>query len=153
MWKYFPNLSILTKSATPSKVQLNFAHTSVGNKPFGEYFTDFALIVLLEEPAAVSINDDIAFYNVKKYIRIPITKVLLRATVGNFTRLKKQRDWVALKAVLLPTFLMKATILDRKMSAANLLKVFSKCISKNGTEEEEEKSSEEEEDKAASEGE
>ena len=31
----FPNLAILTKSATPGKVQLVFVHVDVGNKSLG----------------------------------------------------------------------------------------------------------------------
>ena len=30
--KYFPNIAILTKSATPVEVQLMFTHASVGDK-------------------------------------------------------------------------------------------------------------------------
>ena len=32
-----PNLAILTKSATPSEVQLTLGHAAVGNKFLGEY--------------------------------------------------------------------------------------------------------------------
>ena len=83
---------------------------------------------------------------------IPVTEVLLNAAVGNLTRSKKQRDWVALNAVILPPFLTEAAILDVKTSAANLLKVFAKCISTKGVEEEEYKSEEEGEDDITSEG-
>ena len=33
--KYFPNMDIHTKSATPGNIQLTFAHTSVHNNPLG----------------------------------------------------------------------------------------------------------------------
>ena len=32
VYKYFPNVAILTKSATPGNTQLTFKHASVGNK-------------------------------------------------------------------------------------------------------------------------
>ena len=40
---YFPNLAILTKSATPGEVQLTFVHASVGGKSFSESIEAFAL--------------------------------------------------------------------------------------------------------------
>ena len=33
----FPNLVILTKNATPGKVQLTFGHVTIGNKSLGGY--------------------------------------------------------------------------------------------------------------------
>ena len=59
---------------------------------------------------------------------------------------QKKRDWVALNAVLIPPLLTEATILDSETSAANLLKVFVKCITAKGSEEEDNKSEKEEED-------
>ena len=41
--KDFPNLAILTKSATPGKVQLTFIHAAVGNKSLGESVVAFSL--------------------------------------------------------------------------------------------------------------
>ena len=59
---------------------------------------------------------------------------------------------MTLNAIFLPPFLSEASILDGKKSAANLLKVFAKCIAVKGTEEEEDKSEEEEEDQSVIEG-
>ena len=50
----FPNLAILTKRATPGKVQLMFSHATVGNKSLGESVVDFALAVDLSSPSVVS---------------------------------------------------------------------------------------------------
>ena len=36
VYEDFPNLAILTKSATPGKIQLTFGHVNVGNKSLGE---------------------------------------------------------------------------------------------------------------------
>ena len=49
-----------------------------------------------------------------------------------------------LNVVLLPPFLTEASILDRKPTAANLLKVFAKCIAAKGSEEEEKKAAKKE---------
>ena len=67
-------------------------------------------------------------------IWIPITEVILRVAVGNIARGGKQRDWVVLNTVLLPSFMTETSILDCKMAAANLLKVFTKCIAAKGEE-------------------
>ena len=88
--KDFPNMAILTKSATPGKVQLTFAHVSVGNNYLGGSVTAFTLAVSVEAPAIVSIDSDIDFANTGENIQIPITKVLFCAA-GHLYRLKKQR--------------------------------------------------------------
>ena len=103
--KYVLNMSILTKSATLGEIQLMLAHASFCNKSLGKSVTDFSLAGLLEEPSVVSIDAKIDFGNSSKIISIPITKVLLRADIGNLAISKKQRDWVVLNAVLLPSFL------------------------------------------------
>ena len=112
----FPNLAILTKSATPGDVQLTFVHASVGNKYLRESITAFALARLLEAPTVVSIDVEIAFAIAGDNIWIPVTEVLLRVAAVDLSRLKKNRDWVALNAVLLPPLLTEATILDSKTS-------------------------------------
>ena len=86
-------------------------------------------------------------------IRIPVTKVLSCASVGNLARSKKHRYWVVLNAVLLPPFLTEDAILDRKTTVANLLKLSAKCIAANLVEEENDKLVKEEEDDFPIEGE
>ena len=74
------------------------------DKSLEESVTAFALAVSLEALIVVSIDADIAFDNAGDKIQITITKVLLCATVNDLSRLKKQRDWVALNAVLILLF-------------------------------------------------
>ena len=52
---FFPNVAILTKSATPGEVQLTFAHASVGKKSLGESVTALNLAESLEAPIVISI--------------------------------------------------------------------------------------------------
>ena len=137
--KDFPNMAILIKIATPGKAQLTFVHASVGNKSLGESITDFTLAGLLKAPKVVSIESNTAFINAGNSIRITITKVLICAASGDLERSKKQRDWVVLNVVLLPPFLTESAILESEEAAANLLKVFAKCIEGKRTEEEEDK--------------
>ena len=49
----FPNLAILTKSATPSKIQLTFGHAAVVNNPLGESVVAFALARNLSSPPVI----------------------------------------------------------------------------------------------------
>ena len=44
----FPNIVLLTKSATPGNIQVTFGHVSAKNKYFRETTTTFALAVSLE---------------------------------------------------------------------------------------------------------
>ena len=140
VFKDFPNMAILTKSPTPGDIQLTFVHASIGNKSPGESVTAFSLAGFLEAQTVVSIDAGIAFAITSAKIRIPVTEVLLRAAVGDFERSKKQRDRVALNAVLLSLLLTEAAIWDNKRAVANLLKVFAKCITKKGADEDENKS-------------
>ena len=39
----FPNLAVLTKSATPGEIQATYLHTCVGNKSLGETVATFNL--------------------------------------------------------------------------------------------------------------
>ena len=135
-----PNMYILTKSVTPGNVQLTFVHMSIGNKPLGESVTIFTLEGYLEAPAVVSIIVNTAFAIASDKIPIPVTKELLCSNVGDLSRSKKQRDWVALNIVLIPPFLTEAAIFDNKTEVENLLKVFVKCIDSKGEKEEDEKS-------------
>ena len=92
--KYFPNMAILTKIATPGDVQLTFSHMSFGNKYLKESITAFALAVSLEAPKVASISVDITFAISGNKIRIPVTEVLLCAAVGNLARLKnRETGW------------------------------------------------------------
>ena len=86
--KEFPNLSILTKSSMPEKVQLTFRHATAGNKSLGESVVSFALAGNLRSTFVVSIKIYIAFSADGNKIRILITEVLLRAAVGNLARSK-----------------------------------------------------------------
>ena len=101
----FPNLAILTKSATSGNIQLTFIHAAVGNKSLGESVVDFSLAGDLRSPSVISLKIEIAFSADGDQIRLPITEVLLRAAAGNLTQSKKQRDWTPRNAVLLPPFL------------------------------------------------
>ena len=38
---YFPNLVVLTKSATPGDIQVKYAYASIGNKSLAETVADF----------------------------------------------------------------------------------------------------------------
>ena len=101
----FPNIAILTNSATPGEFQLMLAHATVGNKSLGESVVAFSLAVNLDSPSVVSINMYIDFSVYRKNIRLPITEVLLCAAAGNLVRSKKQQDWTPCNAVLLSPFL------------------------------------------------
>ena len=52
----FPNLAIITKSATPGEIQLTFVHASVGNKSPGESVVAFALAGDLSSPYMISLK-------------------------------------------------------------------------------------------------
>ena len=86
----FPNLSILTKSATPGTVQLKFDHTAVGNKSLGESVVAFSLAGDLSSPSVVSLKIDIDFAADGDKIRLLIVEVILRAADGDLACLKKQ---------------------------------------------------------------
>ena len=79
----FPNLAILTKSATPGEAQLTFAHATVGNKSLGKYIVVFALAGYIDSPYVVSIKMYIAFAADSNNISLPITEVILCAAAGN----------------------------------------------------------------------
>ena len=64
----------------------------------------------------------LAIYTYK--IRILITKVILCAAAGNLYHSKNQRDWIPLNGDLLTPFLSNVIIMDRNVSTADLLKLF-----------------------------
>ena len=97
----FPNLSILTKSATPGTVQLKFYHAAVGNKSLGESVVAFSLAGDLSSPSVVSLKIDIDFAADGDKICLLIAEVLLRAVVGNLARSNKQQYCTLCYAVLL----------------------------------------------------
>ena len=107
----FPNLGVLTKISMPGEVQLTFGHANIGKNSLGEYIQDFALAGDLGPSSIISFNLEIAFAPKEENIRLPITEVLLRAAAGDLARLKKQRDWQSLNAVLPPLFLAEVAIL------------------------------------------
>ena len=125
---YFPNLVILTKSATIGGIQLTLAHTSVGNKSLGESVTAFALVGSLNSTSIVSIDANIAFAMDGDRIRLPIYEVLLCAATGNLARSKNQRDWTPLNTIFLLPILMEAEIFDMETSMEDLLKIFACTI-------------------------
>ena len=93
VYEDFPNLAILTKSATPGKIELTFIQTAVLNKSLGESVVAFVLAVNLSSPSVIHLEIKIAFCADRDKIRLPIAGVLLRATFGVLARSKKQRDW------------------------------------------------------------
>ena len=88
----FPNIVILTKSATPGEVQSTLYHATVGNKYLGESVVVSNLAEDLDSPSVVSIKMEIAFSAEGENIRLPITEFLLRTAAGKLARSKKQRD-------------------------------------------------------------
>ena len=124
----FPNLAILTKSATPGQIQLTFGHAAVGNKSLGESVVAFAIAGDLISPSVISLKIEIAFAADGDKISLPIAEVLLRAAAGNLARSKNQRDWNPCNTVLLPPFLTEAAILHGELDAGKLLKIFARSI-------------------------
>ena len=91
---------------------MTFAHASVGNKYLGEYVAAFSLAGSIDSASVVLIYVNIAFAVDGTKIHLSITEVILRTASGNLARSKNQRDWTLRNAVLLPTFLTRAAILD-----------------------------------------
>ena len=77
------NLAILTKSATPDKIQLTFGNAAIGNKSLGGSVVAFALAGHLISPSVISFKTEIAFAADGNMIRLPIAESLLRATAGD----------------------------------------------------------------------
>ena len=126
--KDFPNIVILTKSATPGKVQLTFDHTTVGNKSLGKYVVAFALAGDLSSTYVVSIKMDIDFATDGNNIRLLIKEVLLRSATGDLARSKKQQDQTPHNAVLLPPLLTEVAIRHGMSDEGELLKTFARSI-------------------------
>ena len=126
--KDFPNLVILTKSATPGEIQLTFVHAAVGNNYLWGSVIAFDLEGDLISSSVISLNIEITFAADGDKIRIPITEVLLCAANGDLTCSKKQRGWTPYNAVLLPPFLTEAANLHRESDAGKLLNIFAPSI-------------------------
>ena len=88
----FPYLNILTKSATPGKFQLTFAHATIGDTYHGESIVSFALAVNIDSSSVIYINMDMDFVADGDKIRLPITEVLLRNAASDLVRSKNQQD-------------------------------------------------------------
>ena len=126
--KDFPNLAILKKSSTTGEIQLTFCHTAVVNKSLGESVRAFAFAGDLSSRSVILFNIKIAFAADGKKIRLLIVEVLFGAADGNLAQSKKQRNWTSCNAVLLPSFLTEAAILDGELDAGELLKIFARSI-------------------------
>ena len=70
----FPNIAILTKSATPGEIQLTFVHAAVGNKSLGGSFVAFSLAEDLSSPSVIYLKIKIAFAADGNKICLPIRK-------------------------------------------------------------------------------
>ena len=68
----FPNIAILTKSATPGNIQLTFGHAVVGNKSLRGFVVSFALAGDLSSPSVISLKIKIAFDVYSDKIRLQI---------------------------------------------------------------------------------
>ena len=124
VWEDFPNIAILTKSATPGEIQLLFGHAAVVNKSLGGFVFYFDLVGSLSLPFVISLKIGIAFAVDGNNICLPIVEVLLYISAGNLACSKKQRYWTPRNAVLLPPFLTEAAILHGESDVGDLLKIF-----------------------------
>ena len=88
----------------------------------------FSLAGSLDSTSVVLIDMDIAFATDGNKIHLPITSFLLCAAAGNLVCLEKQRYWTLHNAVLLPSFLTEAAILNRGSDAGELLNIFSHSV-------------------------
>ena len=84
----FPNVMILTKSATLGEIQVTFHHASFGEKSLRETDTAFTLVGYHKYLTVVSINTKRAFTSAGDKIRLPITEVLLHAAVVDLAQSK-----------------------------------------------------------------
>ena len=72
--------------------------------------TSFALVGWIKSPTVVTINTERACAGSGIKIRLPATKVLLYATIGDLSNSKKLLDWAVLNALLLPPSLTKVVV-------------------------------------------
>ena len=116
------------------QVQLTFLHASVGNKYLEESVAVFDLTGSIDSPSISLIDININFATDGDKILLTITEVLLYAAAGDLKRSKKQQDWMPRNAVLLPTFLTEAEILDGGTDAGELLKIFACSVTERAEE-------------------
>ena len=140
----FPNLAVLTKSATPGEIQEMYAHTSVGNNTLGKIVTAFALARSFEATTMILINIERAFAGDGEKICLPKTEVLLHAAADEPTKSKKFRDWKARNSVLLPQFLTEIELTYGENTVEVLLRILTKRINDQEAENAEEESDTEE---------
>ena len=91
-----PNLTLITKSATPGEVQVIYMHASIGTSPLKKPWPLYSWWDHLNASSVVMINDERAFVGAGNKICLPTTKVLLRAAIGDPSKSEKLHDWVAL---------------------------------------------------------
>ena len=132
----FPNVSILTYSATSIVIQLTFGHAAGGNKSLWESVVALLLVGDLSSSSTIFPKTEIAFSVDCDKICLLIVEVFLCAVAADLLRSKKQRIWTPCNTVLLPPFLMEATILHGKLDAGELLKIFARSIMEWANEEE-----------------
>ena len=130
----FPNLAILTKSATPGEIQATYVHVSFGNKSLGETVTAFALSGSLEAPTVVLIDIERALAGDGEKIRLPATEVLLYTATSELSKLKKLWYWTARNSVLLLPFLTDIALIVRETTAETLMKISIKRITEQDAE-------------------
>ena len=101
---------ILTKSAIPGEVKITFSHTDIWNNYLGKNVNIFSLAVFSKSPTVVSVDAKHAYASTGDKIRLPITEVILCASIRDLAHLKKIQDWVPTNAVLLVPVLTKVAI-------------------------------------------
>ena len=126
----FPNLAVLTKSATPGEIHATYVHVSVGNNSLGETVTAFYLTGSLKAPTVFLVDIEHAFAGDGNKICLLTTEVLLLAATGKLAKSKKLREWTSRNAVLLLTFLTEIALTNGETAAEALLNIFSKRINK-----------------------
>ena len=120
----FPNLAVLTKSATHEKIQATYAHSSVGNKSLWQNSHHLRLEGYLEALAMVSIDIKHDFTGDGEKIRLLTTEVLLRAAAGELAKSKNIRNWTSMNVVVLPPFLTEIALTDGETAAEAIIKIF-----------------------------
>ena len=134
LWTELPNLALLTNSETHREVQVTYVHASVGNKSLGETVTAFTLSESLKSLTAVTIDAERAFAGNGEKIRLTTIKVLICAAVGDLSKSKNLRDWVAMEKLPPPPLLTKAVVLEGETAAGELLNKFTANITESGSE-------------------
>ena len=108
----FPNLGVLTKSATSGEIQEMYAHASIGNKYIGKTVTAYAMVGYLEAPTMVSIKIEHSFAGSGNKFRLPTMEVLLCAATIKLEKSKNLQDWTSSYGVLLPPLLTDVALTE-----------------------------------------